>query len=35
MVTVRSDLIVVAAVRLSAVTSVGAMDETFGLVVDS
>ena len=35
MVTVRSDLIVVAAVRLSAVTSVGAMDETFGFVVDS
>jgi len=34
-VTVRSDLTVVAAVRLSAVTSVGAMDETFGLVVDS
>jgi len=34
-VTVRSDLTVVAAVRLSAVTPVGAMDETFGFVVDS
>ena len=32
---VRLDLTVVAAVTLSAVTSVGAMDETFGLVVDS